>query len=212
MDQPNTPIKVNYKENLRIILALFLPSALGLIIYSMFFLTIIVFEQNSEFKKLLQTISVNNFKGTFLDGTINSISKLLSTKLANTITLYLFWAIIAAIIYFIGSRLYNNFYDINRNVKLRTYVFPEGTDKNGPIRRSIQKIMIRLGALILLLIYVFRIVPFSLNLLKTHDLKIHMNQSCIINISATLILTFVFLHFGVILVRILLFRRRIVGS
>ena len=78
MDQPNTPIKVNYKENLRIILALFLPSALGLIIYSMFFLTIIVFEQNSEFKKLLQTISVNNFKGTFLDGTINSISKLLS--------------------------------------------------------------------------------------------------------------------------------------
>ncbi len=108
--------------------------------------------------------------------------------------------------------MYKNAHELTTDVKVRGYLRPAGTNKNKPVIEFIEKTSFRLFALIFLLIYVYRLIPFGINYIKNTDLNFTLSISYLELVIKFLIIEFLLLHFGVILVRLLLLRRRIIYS
>ena len=200
------------KNYARLVVDLLSPSAFGLIIYGVTFILTILLSQNSGAKKFISDINIGQLKSTFLGQYINDVTKILNLPFANTITIYIFWTVIATFIYFVGYRMYKNAHELTTDVKVRGYLRPAGTNKNKPVIEFIEKTSFRLFALIFLLIYVYRLIPFGINYIKNTDLNFTLSISYLELVIKFLIIEFLLLHFGVILVRLLLLRRRIIYS
>ncbi len=196
----------------RVVLDLLSPSSFGLIIYGTFYILIILIAQNSGAKKLISGINLEQIRSTFLGQYINDLTKLLKLPFANTIAIYIFWAIIASFIYFLGNKMYKNAHELSTDMKLRNYLRPAGTNKNKPVMEFLEKLVFRLLAFILLMIYIYRLAPGGINYLKSTNLNFTMSFNYLEIILKVLVVEVLFLHFGVILIRLFLLRRRIIYS
>ncbi len=205
--------KYNYysnKNRLLQILYFFSPSAVGITTYLVIYFIFFLLDQNSSINKVIHNISLNDIKTTFVGGYINDVSKFLSSDLANSLTIYTFWIIIATLIFFIGSSIFSNIHELNRDMRLRYYLFPQGTDKDKPFKMFLKKFLFRLGILILLIIYVYKIIPLLIDIFKTSNLVFKLDNNFFISLISTLFLEIIILHFGIILLRLFLLKRRII--
>jgi hypothetical protein len=196
----------------RVVLDLLSPSSFGLIIYGTFYILIILIAQNSGAKKFILDINLGQIRSTFIGQYIDDLTKLLKLPFANTVTIYIFWAIIASFIYFIGYKMYKNAHELGRDMKLRNYLRPAGTNKNKPVMEFLEKLVFRLFAFILLMIYIYRLVPGGINYLKSTNLNFTLSVGYLGLFLKVLIIEVIVLHFGVILLRLFLLRRRIIYS
>jgi len=199
------------KKSLTIFLTLLSPSIIGLTIYSVIFFITFAVEQNEQFNLALQTFSLNNFKGTFVYGLVNSITKLLNTQIANTIAIYTFWIVIGMAVYFIGSSLYRNFHELTQDISIRHYLWPQGTDKNRPVLIFFEKTVFRIGVFIAIIIYLYKVLPSLFVFIRAHDLKFEFTGQYGITLLKVFLAEFIVFHVAVILLRLLTLRKRVVG-
>jgi len=201
-----------FKKNFRLLLDLLSPSGFGLLIYGTIFILIILLSQNSGAKKLIENVNFNQFRDTFLGRYINEVDKYLNYPLANTITIYAFWTIIAILVYYTGYRLYKSEHELNRNIKVMGYVRPKGTSKNKSLREYLERLLIRIFAVVFLYLYLKTILPNFSNLIKNNNLNFSLSLNFLIILLKLLVFEFLVFHITVILIRLILLKRRIIYS
>jgi hypothetical protein len=193
------------------IVHLFIPSIIGVAIYSLIFIAALIINQTKLYDSAFFSFSLNDFSGSIIYRSLSDISSFLKTSFINNIAVYAFWLIVAFIVYTIAARLTKNVSELASNLSLRQYIWPKGKDKNAPTREFLEKIGFHALMLIVIIFYLFKIAPISLDIWTKNTLKFGLNLHSIEVFVSFLIIDFLILHVLVILVRLFLTRTRIIN-
>lgn len=211
MDSKKTVQNSETKNSrLAVIVNLLMPSSLGVWIYIVIFGLTVVISQPSEYKVALQNFHISDLKGTFVYGLVEKSIHIIDTQLANEITIYVFWAIVASAVYLMAVRLTRNVGELTQDLRLRDYIWPPGSDKNRPVKEFIEKIIIRIIMAIIFLIYIFKILPVLANIWKSTNLTLSFSMHSLVELALLFIIEVAFLHLAVIIIRLFMLRSRII--
>src|SRR5665213_375175 len=172
----------NNKSKLLAIFNVFLPSALGLWVYFVIFVLTVIISQPSQYKQALQGFHIDQLQGTFIYSFIHDFVDVIDTQLANEVAIYIFWAVIAAGVYIGASRLTKNVNELEQDLKLRDYIWPQGNDKNRPLKDFLEKLLFRLVMAGLFIFYIFKLLPVLADIWKRSDLKLALSLHTLISL------------------------------
>lgn len=198
--QQNQQIVIAIKKIIR----LFEPSWFGIIIY--FLIILVPLLTGYILNKLpeINSLSINDFKGSIFYGTVNTLDKIFNSTQINSLLDYAFWAFIATIIYTTAHYIVGNADEISRDLRVRKYVWPRGADRNGPIEVYIAQFIIRIIIGILVMLYIFKLLPTLFKLFTS------TNFSSFINVMFHIGLSLLLIHLFVVLLRLFRLKYRLV--
>ncbi|HEY4964291.1 MAG TPA: hypothetical protein VIH90_06370 [Candidatus Saccharimonadales bacterium] len=185
------------------------PSLLGFIIYMIIILAPVVTGLILSRMSGSTSLNASDFQGTFLYSVLRDINSILNAKQVNSLLDYAFWAIIATIIYTIAHALVGGADELSRDLRIRKYVWPKGSDRNRPLEMYAVQFVFRIVIGIAILIYMFKLLPALdryFNLSYLHAEKLGNVGSLLTNMLIELLL----LHIGVLLLRLFRMRNRVV--
>jgi hypothetical protein len=189
----------------------FAPSAFNLVLYITIFIITILISQPSQYKNDLQNFHLTEFQGSILYTAIHDSSKFISTGLANSVAIYIFWVVIAIFVYLVANRLTQNVEELAHDVSLKQYIWPQGSDRNGPLKEFFEKLVFRFVMLVALIVYIFKLVPLIDNFWKHKNIGLSFSVHSISAFGLVLLYELLFLHFGVILLRLFFIKRRLIN-
>jgi hypothetical protein len=199
-------------EGLKTFGKLIAPSLLELL--SVFFIFVIFFiadQIHQLYSKNLTTLGVSTFKGTFLSGLAHWLSSLYNSKGFSTIGVYIFWLLIALIVYVMAISFTNNAEEMVEDVKIRHYLWPRGTSRNSPIKEYFEKFGMKLIILVALCLYLIRLSPPLFNWWKVHYAPATVSLHSLKVYVILLIFVTLYIHGLVVLIRALILRLRIIN-
>jgi hypothetical protein len=205
------PESNNSSKALSILLSFISPSAIGMTIYIIIFLSTFLAEQNSQINLAIRNFNKNNLEGTIFYGLINQIERIINNQTVNTIAVYIFWIIVASFVYFIGLFFYKSFHELSSDFIIKKYLWPAESDKNSKIRDFLEKFGLRFVIFIMIIIYIFKFLPVLTLFLKKNNLKYDQTFHYLGIIVMVAIVEFIFLQFAIILLRLLFLRKRVIG-
>lgn len=200
--------KVGLKTFAKLITPSLLESLSVLVLFIVFFITD---EIHQLYSKDLTSLSVATFKGTFLSGLAHWFSSLYYSKEFSTVAIYIFWFLIAFLVYVMASRFSGSAEEIVEDIHIRHYLWPRDTNRNNPIKEYIEKFGMRFIVLVTLCLYLLKLTPALVNWWRLHYIVASISLHSLGIYLALLILMTLYVHGLVILIRALLLRLRIVS-
>jgi hypothetical protein len=184
------------------IVDLLVPSALGLAAYLAIFVATLIISQPFPYK--------DSIEHSFVYSWGHTLSGIVKTQAADTITLYAFWIVVALLVYLLGKRMSANLSDLAEDISLRSYIWPQGADRNSPIKEFIERAVYRLAVAAALLFYLAKTLPALSMLWRRSDLVLTLGLHCFEAYLLLLVLEVLFLHGIIIFIRLFALRRRLV--
>jgi len=161
--------------------------------------------------KDLTTLGTATFKGTFLSGSARWLSSLYNSKEFSTLAVYIFWLFIALLVYVMAVRFTKNAEEVVEDMRIRHYIWPKGTSRNGQIDEYIEKFGMRFIVLVILCLYLLKLTPALVNWWKVHYLVTGLSLHSVGVYLTLLVLVTLYTHGLVVLIRALLLRLRIIN-
>lgn len=200
------------KDGLKIFTKFIEPSLLELLsVFAAFVVLIIANQIHRLYSANLISIDAATFKGTFLSGFTHWLSSLYSSREFSTVAVYVFWLLIAALVYLMAFRLTKNANEITEDFKIRHYVWPIGTDRNNPIKKYLEQFGIKFVTLITVFLYLIKLSPPLVNWWNHHYISTGYSIHALLVDLILLVFLMLYVHGLVILIRIFLLRLRIVN-
>lgn len=193
------------------IIDVLMPSAFGTVMYVAIFALTVLVNQPSQYKATWQTVIMNGLHSSFIYSYSRDFANIIKTQAANTITLYAFWIIIGVGIYLLGARLTTNINELAEDISLRQYIWPQGADRNSPLKQFLEKAIYHLAVAIIFLVYLSAALPLVAARWRQADLAVTLNLASLKLYLPLFALELLFLHLAVVLVRLLLIKRRIIS-
>lgn len=160
----------------------------------------------STYRSEFLYVNKADFQGTFFYGIVRWFSNLSVDPTFSYISVYVFWVSLAIVTYFVIERVIHCEKEFVRDISIRNYVWPEGSNKNKPLEEFFEQAVFRFTILLLILIYLIKVTP-SLG----QWWKIHHSGANLIVYGELLLLEFLFAQFFVILLRLFLLKDRIIA-
>jgi hypothetical protein len=186
------------------------PSLLGIIVYVFIILVPIVTGLIISKLSGSTSLSTTNFDGTFISGAVVDFNNLINAKQVNSILDYAFWAIAATIIYTIAHAVVGGADELSRDLRIRKYVWPKGSDRNKPLEMYIGQFVLRIFIGILILLYIFKVLPVLYRYINFTYLN-STNSGNIATIITYIFIEILILHTGVLLLRLFRMRNRVIS-
>jgi len=200
------------KDGLKIFAKMASPSLLELLIVVSIFLVLFIIDQIHQLHlKDLVNFGVASFKGTFLSGLARGLSSLYHSKNFSTLGVYVFWLFIALLVYIMALRFTQNAEEIVEDMRIRRYMWPKGTNRNGQIEEYIEKFGIRFIVLVTLALYLLKLTPDLVSWWRLHYIIANFSFHSLSIHLALLVLIILYVHGLVVLLRTLLLRLRIIN-
>jgi hypothetical protein len=185
------------------------PSLFGIVAYVFIFIVTVAISQPSQLKEVIKNLNSHNFDGTSLHRFFSSFNNIINSQITNDISIYIFWIIIAIVIYVIAGRIIKNVNEIADDVSIRKYIWPSKDSKNVPIRQTVEKIAFHIAMFIIIIFYFFKATPALFNLWKFYSMKVGNSSPDLGLIFVIFVFQTLYLHIAVILIRLFLTRTRI---
>src|SRR5665213_3232836 len=152
------------KEGLKTFTKFIEPSLLELLsVLSVFAVLIISNQIHRLYSADFTSIDAATFNGTFLGGFTHWLSSLYNSKEFSITAVYVFWLLIASLVYVMAFRLTKNANEIAEDIKIRHYIWPIGADRNNPIKKYFEKFGMKFIILVTLFLYVIKLSPPLVN-------------------------------------------------
>lgn len=145
-------------HKLRFIVALLTPSLPGLVVYIVLSLLTLELYKIHSLDSVVR--SVTNFNPG--QDALNLVSSALSGVFGDgtpTVVLATFWGIVGIVIFTIVSGFTLVISEVNEGFEARNYIWPAGSDRNGPLRSVLAREGFRVAIALTLLLYVVVVVP-----------------------------------------------------
>ena len=175
-------------------------------VYATVFFILVVMNLMSTYRSEFLYINQADFQGTFFYGVVRWLSNLSLDPTFNYISVYVFWVSLAIVTFFVIERVIHCEKEFVRDISIRNYVWPEGSNKNKPLEDFFEQVAFRFTILILMLIYIIRVTPSMGEWWKAHH-----NGANILVYGELLLLEFLFAQFFVILLRLFLLKDRVIA-
>jgi hypothetical protein len=203
---------MHIRNGLKTFTKLIEPSWIELLtIFTLFVILFIANQFQQTSSNNFTNLGAVTFKGTFISGISHWIGTLYTSKEFSTIAVYIFWLLVATLVYFVAFRLTKNAEEAVEDVSIRHYLWPRGANRNKPIEEYFEKIAIKIIVLVIICLYVIKLSPMLVNWWKHHYIY---SISTLHGFAIYLILLLfvgLYMHGLVVLVRALTLRLRIIN-
>lgn len=186
------------------------PSSLELLsVFAVFAVIIIVNQFHRLYSADLTTIDTATFKGTFLSGFTRWLGSLYHSRNLSIVAVYIFWLLIASIVYAMAFKVTKNANEIAEDIKIRHYVWPVGADRNNPMKQYLEKFGTKLIIIVTLFLYLIKLTPPLINWWKLHYVFTgDLPHNLLIGLGLFVFMA-LYIHGLVVLIRLFILRIRI---
>lgn len=200
------------KEGLKTFGKLITPSLMEVIgVVSIFVILFIANQIHQLHLEDLTTLGAATFSGTFLSGLAHWLSSLYNSKEFSILAVYIFWLLIALLVYVTALSFTKNAAEILKDMHIRHNLWPKGTNRNNQIDEYIEKFGIRFIVLITLCLYLLKLTPPLVNWWKLHYVVAGVSAHSLSIYLIFLVLAMLYIHGLVVLIRSLILRLRIIN-
>lgn len=140
----------------------------------------------------------------------NGLEQLLASTLGagrtETVVVALFWAGVGLAVYVLLHGVSKTVFELGQSINERRYVWPQGTDRNSPLKRQVQQVLFRVAVAVLALVW------FLQPLARVLDGPVFVEQFStqpLLESVAWFVGIVLALHVFIILLRLLMLRRRL---
>lgn len=188
------------------------PDAVNFLVYSVVIFLTFLFSNLSGIQNLFKYTDIKN---STLEAITNYLDRFLPENLAANMATFIFWAFIGLIVYLVIFFIANFTTDLKDDLSVDKYVYPQGVDKYGRLKNFIFQNTERIFGIFVLIFY--------LNLIFDHFLprwtytynqavaEWPIDKELSVKILLTFLAEFIFLHVFIILMRLILMRKRVLG-
>lgn len=194
------------------ILDIISPSAVGVAVYVMVFIAVAVDNQIAPYKNAILDLKVSDFQGTFLYGSVVDLSRFTRLQIASDITLYIFWIIVGIIIFLIASRVASDNREVAKDISMRHYIWPPGSDVNQPLKKFAERLAFHTALAMVIIIYIFKGLPLLHGWWQHEQTDLMFTIESLRTNALLLIYETLFLHGLVVLLRMFFVRRRLFSN
>jgi hypothetical protein len=195
----------------KIFLNIITPSSLGIACYTAVILIILADNQWAPYSRTLASIQASNFEGTFLYNPIIQFDNFFKLQIVNDISLYVFWLIVASVVFFLAKRVVANADDAAGGLAMRHYIWPPGADVNKPLKEFAERVFFHLSLIVIIVIYLAKVPPLIKRWMQSNNIQLSTSARSIEDVIFLAIFLFLFLHVLVVLLRLLLTRKRLIS-
>lgn len=189
-------------------MSLLTPSAIGVVLYSFLSALIIILHQFSFIERYLQVPQNVHFTRMFLDWLDREVNRLIGQSTTDAVVVGLFWAVVGLGVYIFLRGVARFIADLGQGLDERSYLWPQGVNRNKSLHEAVLKVVFRSGATIGLLLVVFG------PLMRLFDGKVFVvliGRNQVLQFAVWFILLWLMLHICVVLMRLIVLRPRIFG-
>jgi hypothetical protein len=198
------------KSLLKAIVDVFIPSALGVAIYTVIYAVTALANQPSQYKDTWHTVYLDDLHHSFIYRYAGDLDNLVRTQAANTVALYLFWGVIGLAIFALGVRLTNNFNELAEDLTIRNYIWPKGADRNSALKGFVERLVYRIVVAIIFLVYLSKTLPWLGAKWQSDTSGLNLSAVTLKHYLALLVYEFIVIHLTVVILRFLFLRRRLI--
>ncbi len=199
---------MNGQTNTQKYLEVLRPSGLGSVLYVSLAGLLMVLHQSDSIRQYLEIPSdiellqsVKSFVELLLTG-------LLGQSRTETVVVGLFWAAVGLAVYLFLQGLIKILFDLGQSIQERSYIWPQGSDRNRQVVRHLQRIGFQAAALLAVMWWFLRPLARVLNGPVLTDL---IGTSTVMQYLVWFVTIVLSLHVLVVLLRLVVLRMRLIG-
>lgn len=193
----NNTIKIKKYSNL------FIPSGVGIVLYTFFSGLIIILNQFDAIKRYLQLPEDFQFVGLVMAWLDRTLTSSIGQGRTEVIVVGLFWAIVGLGVYLILGGVARFLTELSQGLDERRYLWPQGTNRNARLKETAQRIILRVAAFVGLIVVIFG------PLLKLVGGTFKVGSSSPLQYIIWFAAVWLVLHVCVILLRLMMLRPRL---
>jgi hypothetical protein len=200
------------RENIKQAIFWLMPNGIEILIYLFITGATLILSGVDRLKDLLFVSGDFNPIRLGISGIDLLLTRLVGEKLAGTLSLAIFWALVGVVVNLIWWAGSNVTSEINEDLEFSKYVHPSGVDPQSQIQDFVKKIALRTAVAVIGLLYFNYFISTGLPNINQSYSKVINNWSTNKDIKTLLIAIateILLLHVFVVLTRVMLLRRRV---
>lgn len=192
----------------------FLPTAVEVALYIGFILTTIALTNTSFIQDYFLVPDDFSLRTAVLGSFENMLTELVGARAAATLVTAIFWALVGVLIYLLLWLMGNFSTELTNDLAVTKYIHPRGSDTYSPLKALMFRIIYHSLLIILLLFYLSFLVQTLLPFLSSRYegvTKFWGQTDAMLGLFWAGLCQFVAMHIMIIIIRLLLFRKRVFG-